>query len=279
VILPASAPVAITTHGALVTDVVARLRDAGCVFAEDEARILGEAATSDAHLEAMVRRRAAGDPLEHIVGWSEFAGLRIAVGPGVFVPRRRTELLAAEAAARCRPGSVVVELCCGAGAVAAVLAAAVADLELYAADIDPAAVGYARRNLGAARAVLVGDLFDALPVSLRGRLDVVVANAPYVPTDAIAMMPPEARDHEPLVALDGGSDGLDIHRRIAVATPDWLAPGGCLLIETGEGQAPIATALFAGCGLAARVVRSDELAATVVIGTRQQQGSRQHAVP
>jgi hypothetical protein len=125
------------------TDLVATLRGAGCVFAEDEARLLTAAARDDADLGRLVRQRVAGTPLEHLLGWVEFDGLRIAVEPGVFVPRRRTELLVREAAGRAPPRAVVVELCCGAGAVAAALTA-LATIEVYAVDVDPAAVRCAR---------------------------------------------------------------------------------------------------------------------------------------
>jgi len=268
------------------SDVVTRLRAAGCVFAEDEARLLIAAARTPAELAAMVERRAAGLPLEHVLGWAEFCGLRIAVDPGVFVPRRRTEFLVRQAAALAplaaghgrpavtRPRTVVLDLCCGAGAVAAALLAALDHVELHAVDLDPAAVRCARRNLAAAGAqVYEGDLYEPLPVALRGRIDVLVANVPYVPTEEIGLLPPEARIHEPRMALDGGADGLDILRRVTVAAPLWLAPGGHLLIETSEGQAPPATETFARLGLVPRVARSDELNATVVIGTRPATGS------
>jgi release factor glutamine methyltransferase len=248
--------------------VVARLRAAGCVFAEDEAALLIAAATG-AELEDMINRRVAGLPLEQILGWAEFCGLRIAVEPGVFVPRRRTEFLVDQAARLARRGAVVVDLCCGSGAVGAALAAAVAEIELYAADIDPAAVQCARRNLGADGEVFEGDLYQPLPAGLRGRVDLLVVNAPYVPTDAIRLMPLEARVHEPRVALDGGSDGLDVHRRVAAEATGWLAPGGHLLIETSKRQAPIALDMFARLGLVACVVNSDELEATVVIATAE----------
>src|SRR6266516_6515626 len=120
--------------------IVTRLRTAGCVFAEDEARMLIAAARTPADLAAMVDRRAAGQPLEHVLGWAEFCGLRIAVEPGVFVPRRRTEFLVRQAIrgnAWAHP--VVVDLCCGAGAVGAALVAALVGAELHAVDIEPAA--------------------------------------------------------------------------------------------------------------------------------------------
>ncbi|GAA5119781.1 putative protein N(5)-glutamine methyltransferase [Pseudonocardia adelaidensis] len=252
-----------------VADLIARLRAAGCVFAEDEARLLVDAARSSAELAEMVERRVAGLPLEHLLGWAEFAGRRVAVDPGVFVPRRRTELLAREAARRARSGAVVVDLCCGSGAVGVAVAAAVPGIELHAADVDPAAVRCARRNVGAVGGwVHEGDLDAPLPPTLAGRVGVLVANAPYVPTDAVGLMPPEARLHEPRVALDGGADGLDIQRRVAAAAPRWLAPDGHLLIETSERQAPHTAAAMAAAGLAAQVVQDADLDATVVVGRR-----------
>ncbi len=250
-------------------EVVARLRAGGCVFAEDEARLLLEAAGTPAELAELVERRVGGVPLEHLLGWVEFCGLRIAVDPGVFVPRRRTELLVREAAALVtRPGAVVVDLCCGSGAVGAALAAVLDSPEVYAIDIDAAAVACARRNLDAVGGrVLEGDLYEPLPASLRGRVDVLVANTPYVPSGSVAMMPPEARDHEPLVALDGGADGLDVQRAVAAQAATWLAPGGHLLIETSELQAPQLVETFEASGLASRIATSVDLQATVVIGS------------
>ncbi len=248
--------------------IVTRLRAAGCVFAEDEARLLISAARTPAHLAAMVDRRAAGLPLEHVIGWAEFCGLRIAVDPGVFVPRRRTEFLVRQAAALARPRAVVVDLCCGSGAVGAALVGALDPIELYAVDIDPAAVRCARRNVAVAGGqVYEGDLYEPLPAALRGRVDVLVANAPYVPTGAVGLLPPEARIHEPWVALDGGPDGLDVLRRVTAAAPLWLAPGGYLLVETSERQAPQLVETATRNGLIPRVASSDELNATIVIGT------------
>jgi release factor glutamine methyltransferase len=251
-----------------IDDVVLRLRAAGCVFAEDEAALLVEAAAGEgAVLDQLVAARVAGDPLEQLLGWVAFCGRRIAVGPGVFVPRVRTELLAERTLVLIEPGDVVVELCCGVAAVAAVLQDRGIVGELYAADVDPAAIGYARRNLSEPGVVLVGDLFDPLPSGLRGRIDVIVANAPYVPTEAIALMPREARDHEPLVALDGGSDGVDVQRRIIAETPGWLRAGGSLLIETGREQSVITAGEMRAVGLNVEVVVDDERDGTVVIGT------------
>ncbi|HLI36437.1 MAG TPA: putative protein N(5)-glutamine methyltransferase [Streptosporangiaceae bacterium] len=299
----------------------ARLRAAGCVFAEEEARLLISAARTPAELAAMTGRRAAGVPLEHVLGWAEFCGLRIAVDPGVFVPRRRTEFLVRQAAslgcraaaharqpaapagpaagraghaaatsrATCpggqapaipsqagvpggqvpgRPG-IVVDLCCGSGAVGAALAAALGPVELHAADIDPAAVACARRNVAdAGGQVHEGDLYEPLPAVLAGRVGILAANVPYVPAAEVGLLPPEARDHEARVALDGGADGLDVLRRVAAAAPLWLAPGGSLLAETSERQASRAAGILARAGLIAQVARCGELNATVVIGTK-----------
>lgn len=248
------------------TSIAARLRAAGSVFAEDETRLLTEEAGSEDDLEDMLSRRVAGEPLEYILGWAEFCGLRIAVAPGVFVPRRRTEFLVSQAVERCGPESVVVDLCCGTGAVGAALIEAVPGIELYASDLDAAAVQCASRNLGASEArVLHGDLFEPLPAGLRGRVDLLVANAPYVPTASIDLMPPEARLHEARIALDGGVDGLDVHRRLAVEARDWLAPGGSALIETSSAQAHRTAGLFANAGLSSRILHSPAHDATVIL--------------
>jgi release factor glutamine methyltransferase len=282
----------------------ARLRAAGCVFAEDEARLLIDAAPTPEALEGMARRRVAGLPLEHILGWAEFCGRRIAVDTGVFVPRLRTEFLVQEAAAlldarrldlprpdnihlddfhpdharqnhQCldsaRAGDavpVVVDLCCGSGAVGAALAALAGPIELHCADIDPLAVACARRNvLPLGGEVHEGDLYDPLPARLRGRVRVLAVNAPYVPSADIGTMPPEARLHEPRGCLDGGADGLEVQRRVVAGALQWLAPGGHVLIETSRRQASRTAGIFRRHGLAVRVLRSDALGATVVAGT------------
>jgi release factor glutamine methyltransferase len=164
--------------------VIARLRAAGCVFAEEEAAVLASTAASPAELDALVARRAAGEPLEQVVGWAEFAGLRVLVDPGVFVPRRRSEFLVEVAVVLAsRPQRtapcVIVDLCCGTGALGLAVAVRLGraasaaseasagrleGVELYAADLDPAAVACARRNVEPAGGhVYTGDLFGALP--------------------------------------------------------------------------------------------------------------------
>jgi release factor glutamine methyltransferase len=238
--------------------IVERLRAAGCVFAEEEAALLQEAARDAEHLEDLVRQRVDGLPLEHAVGWALFCGQRIVVAKGVFVPRHRTELLV-DLATDLKPATVV-DLCCGSGAVGAVLQHRLPAATVYAADIDPVAVACARKNL---MNVFEGDLFDALPAHLKGAIDVVVANVPYVPTDDIRFMPPEARDHEARVALDGGEDGLEVLRRVAAQAATWLRPGGHLLSETSERQAPAALAAFTAAGLDAELVTSEDTNAVV----------------
>ncbi len=275
-------------------EVVARLRAAGCVFAEDEARILRSSACDKAELTAMVDKRALGFPLEQVVGWAGFCGLRIEVDPEVFVPRRRTEFLVeqavflagqavflagqtvfpvGQAVALTSAGPIAVDLCCGSGAVGVALAARAKLGALYAADLDPVAVRCARRNLEPIGArVSQGDLYDALPPDLAGRVGIMTANVPYVPTGQFALLPAEARQHEARAALDGGLDGLEVARRVAAGAVDWLAPGGHVLIEISESQAPAAVAAFTRPGLSPRLVSSGELAATVVIATKTGKG-------
>lgn len=255
---------------------VDRLRAAGCVFAEDEAALLRAEAPDDAVLESWVRRRVAGEPLEVLVGWAEFAGMRVVVAPGVFVPRARTALLVREAVDHLsgRGGrgrgdngaGVVVDLCCGTGAVGLAVVTRVPGTVLHAVDLDPAAAACARTNLaGLGATVHEGDLDTPLPEDLRGQVDVMVANAPYVPTDAIAEMPPEARDHEARVALDGGADGLDVLRRVVAVAPHWLAPDGVVVVEVGRPQIATLTAVAREVGLVPRVVEDPELGATALV--------------
>jgi release factor glutamine methyltransferase len=250
---------------------VARLRAAGSVFAEEEAQLLLSAARTPAELAEMVEHRAAGVPLEPIVGWAEFCGLRIVVEAGVFVPRLRSSFLVERATALALPHPLVVDLCCGTGAIGVAVAATSGPVDLYAVDIEPAAVRCARRNvepLGGQ--VYQGDLFAPLPEELKGRVDLLLANAPYVPTAAIETMPPEARLHEPRIALDGGTDGLDVQRRVATGAATWLAPGGYLLMETSVRQAPACMRMLADAGLRPQLDRSEALDATVVVATPRQ---------
>jgi release factor glutamine methyltransferase len=254
--------------GAVAT-ATARLRAAGCVFAEDEAAVLTAAASDDTALEALVRRRAAGEPLEQVVGRADFCGVRVRLRPGVFVPRVRSELLvwmAAGAARRTRERPVVVDLCCGSGALGLALLHRVPGAELHAADVDAAAVACARDNLG--HRVHQGDLFDALPQRLRGRVDVLMANVPYVATRHLPLLPAEARLYEPATALDGGGDGLDVFRTVVAQAPAWLAPGGIVLSEITGAQAGAAVGAMRAAGLDATVTEDEDLDARVVRGRR-----------
>jgi len=272
--------------------VISRLRAAGCVFAEEEAAILLADATTPAELEARVARRVEGEPLEYIVGWAEFCGLRVSVTPGVFVPRQRTTLVVREALRVAPSRPVVLDLCCGAGAIGAAILDARPNAAVYAADIDPAATECARRTLAAlwveehreaagsswveehreaarleTRAqVVTGDLYEPLPASIKGTVDVLAVNAPYVPTDEIPFMPSEARDHEARAALDGGADGLALHRRVADGAGEWLTPGGHLIIETSERQASVTAGILESAGLSVSIVHDDEVDGTVVVG-------------
>lgn len=255
-----------------MSDLVERLRAAGCVFAEEEAALLEEAADGAA-LDSLVRRRVAGEPLELLLGWVAFDGLRVALDPGVFVPRQRTTFLVEVAAARLataagdRPGTVV-DLCCGSGALGLALAHRRPGVVLHATDDHPAATACAARNLApVGGTVHLGDLVTPLPAGLRGRVDTLLANVPYVPTAAVGSMPAESRDHEPRSTVDGGADGLDVLRRVAALAPAWLRPGGSVHSEVSTGQVEAALAALRAAGLAARVDHDEERDATVVSGT------------
>ncbi|WP_187977435.1 putative protein N(5)-glutamine methyltransferase [Mycetocola sp. JXN-3] len=251
-----------------VTD---RLRAAGCVFAAEEAALLAEAweVRGAAQTEALIRRRIAGEPLEQVLGWAAFLGLRVRLGSGVFVPRRRTEYLALRAIARSfeTPGAQILDLCTGSGAIALAVREHVPDARLIATDSDALALEWARQNLGTDIPLYLGDLYAALPPSLLGTFDVIVANAPYVPTDSIAGMPAEARDYEPTTALDGGHDGLSIHRRILADAARWLRPGGSLLIEISAAQLGTLREAFAAAGLRPHASHDPAREATVLEGT------------
>lgn len=252
--------------GPLEVALVLRLRAAGCVFAEDEARLLVGSGLRGVELEHLVQRRVMGEPLEHILGWVDFCGLRLAVGPGVFVPRQRSALLV-ECAAEVTPeGATVLDLCCGCGALGAALACLVGGIALHATDISSDAVGLARENLPAGAQCYEGDLFGALPAALRGTVHTLLCNSPYVPSDQLRTLPPEARLHEPRATLDGGADGLDIHRRVAAEARAWLRPGGHLLFEVSDEQETAGLGLLQEQGFRAWSRDRAEMGATVVIG-------------
>ena len=237
------------------------LAAAGCVSAAAEAAWLLEEAPDDDTLRRLVARRAAGEPLQYVIGWAPFGGLRLAVGPGVFVPRPETEGLADRAARHLRaagPRPVAVDLCTGSGAIACFLAAEVPGARVLATELDPGALAWARVNAERHGVeVLTGDLDAPLPAELAGRVGVLCANVPYVPSAAIATLPTDVRDHEPRLSLDGGPDGLDVFRRLAGRAGHWLAPGGRLFAEIGEDQAEAAATLLTAAGLAGVAVHQD----------------------
>jgi release factor glutamine methyltransferase len=272
------------TVGAALSRTAARLVAAGCVSAEAEARWLLEEVlalppgavgrqrreplplAAAGALEHMVARRVAGEPLQYVVGWAPFGPLRIRVGPGVFVPRPETELVADRAAAHLRAAAqrgagspaVAVDLCTGSGAIALLLADAVPAARVLATEVDADALEWAGSNLGGAGVeLLAGDLDEPLPAELRSRVDVLVTNVPYVPTAAMELLPRDVRAHEPTVALDGGPDGLDVLRRVVAAAGRWLAPGGWLVTEIGDDQADTAAGLVEAAGLVDVAVRPD----------------------
>jgi release factor glutamine methyltransferase len=249
--------------------IISRLRAAGCVFAEDEAQVIRGAARTPAELSEMVEQRTRGLPLEQVVGWAEFRGLRIFVEPGVFVPRLRSEFLVDTAVAlTATPRPLIVDLCCGTGALGLATAVKLANAELHAADLDPAAVQCARRNVEPAGGhVYEGDLFAPLPVTLRGRVTTLICNAPYVPTTEIPFLPAEARDYEHHVALDGGGDGLAVLRRAAGEASEWLAPGGRMLVETSERQSALMSDVMADGGLLPQVHGCEDFGSAVITGT------------
>jgi release factor glutamine methyltransferase len=191
----------------------------------------------------------------------------VTVVPGVFVPRRRTEGLVRAALDAAPEGGVLVDLCTGTGAVALALAHERPDLDLYAADLHPAAVGCAQVNLQGRAQVVMSDLFDSLPADLRGRVDTVTANVPYVPSGDLDLLPPEARDHEPTAAHDGGDDGLAVLRRLVHEARSWLASGGEVLVEVSRHQQAAARFAFATAGLRPRIALSDDDGTVVLAGT------------
>lgn len=207
---------------------------AGCVAPEDEAAELLVAAGGDAaRLEAMVGRRVAGEPLAWVTGTVRFAEQVLLVDRGVFIPRQQTALLVAVAVDLLPTAGVAIDLCTGTGAVAAALGRARPGARVAATDISPSACACAGRN---GVEVYPGDLDAPLPDRFRGTVDVVTAVAPYVPTDFIQFLPSDFRDHEPLLALDGGPGGVAVLERVVAAAARLLRPGGCLVVEVGADQ-------------------------------------------
>jgi release factor glutamine methyltransferase len=222
--------------------VVSALAEGGCVASAEEADALFLAADEGVGpIEELVARRLGGEPLAWVTGWVFFCGVRVQVNPGVFVPRPHTQPMAQRAVSLLPAFGIAVDLCTGSGAVAAVLGSADPHATVVGTDIDPVAVACARRNGVQA---LAGDLDEPLPPSLRGRVDVMTAVVPYVPTEELPFLPRDVLANEPRTALDGGPRGIAVLVRAAEAAARWLRPGGSVLLELGGDQAgEVATAL------------------------------------
>lgn len=235
--------------------VAARLAAAGCVAAEEEAKELMAVASDDAALETLIVRREDGEPLAWITGATEFCGKSVRIDAGVYVPRRQTEELARRAAAllveRDR-GAWAVDLCTGSGAIALTLMSLAPEARVVAVDSDQRAVRCAHRNGVSA---VVGDLGQPL---VRGAFDVVTAVAPYVPTADLRFLPRDVQRFEPLHTLDGGSDGLDLVRRIVASAAELLQPGGWLLTELGGEQDRVVAPILGASGFGPQVTWRDE---------------------
>jgi len=236
--------------------VTRRLTEAGSIAASEEADELIEAAGGDGDaLEVLVSRRTDGEPIAWLTGTVTFCGIILFVAPGVYVPRWQTEPMARRAASLLPSGGVGADLCTGAGAIAAVLAAAVPTARVVATELDSNAVRCARRN---GIEVFEGFLDDPLPPELEHRVDVLTAVGPYVPTDALHLLPRDVRTFEPRLALDGGVDGMDLLTEVALRSARWLGPGGWLLLELGGDQAGPTGHLLDGLGFEGLEVMVDE---------------------
>ena len=235
--------------------VLQALAEGGCVAPAEEADALFKASSEGVGpIEELVDRRLHGEPLAWITGSVLFCGVRVLVDPGVFVPRPHTQALARRATSLLPDGGIAVDLCTGSGAVAAVLGSAHPEATVVATDLDPLAVACAGRN--GVRA-LVGDLDEPLPPSLRGRVDVMTAVVPYVPTKELAFLPRDVLANEPRSALDGGPRGTTLLVRATEAAARWLRPGGSVLLELGGDQAGEVTTAFEKVGLSAIRVHRD----------------------
>ncbi len=193
-----------------------------------------------------VERRLRDEPLQYIEGTVDFGTVELLVDDRVLVPRPETEYLFELVTALIEDPAVIVDLCTGSGNLALALAAAHPDAEVYAVDLSPDAADVARSNAGANKLnvnVLVGDLFDPLPESLRGRVDLVVSNPPYLATRDLAGLPPEVLA-EPEMALVSGPRGDEVLGRIAQQAGDWLAPGGLIACEISEFHGDRIAAIF-----------------------------------
>jgi release factor glutamine methyltransferase len=234
--MPAILPGTLSDNGAVTLDeAVLALRAAGCIHAEDEAAVIWETYGDGSARASAVADRASGRPLEQVVGWSAFGPVRVALSPGVFVPRRRAEAILAPAVAQKPDARIVVDLGCGAGALAASLAVLLPSADVHGVDIDETALACARRTGGFH--VHHGSWWGGLPPGLEGRVDLAVAYLPHVPTAQLGNIHPDFRSNEPALSVDGGPDGLHPLREVLAGADAWLAPGGAFVTLLSCGQA------------------------------------------
>lgn len=254
-----------TDESESVAQLATRLREAGCLLPNEEARLLVESGATGARLSSMIDRRLAGEPVETVLGWVDFVGQRLVVQSGVFVPRRRTQLLAQTCLDLVPDTGVLVELCCGVAPVAAVVMAGAPTVEVHVADVSGLALECAQENVPLA-SHHQGDLYAALPDHLLGRVSVIAANAPHVPTAEMALMPREALAHEPRRALDGGPEGTQIQRLLVAEAAQWLAPAGVIALESGPDAADQVTTAMREVGLGVEVRDDPAVHGCVVLG-------------
>jgi release factor glutamine methyltransferase len=269
-------------HDAALRTVAATLAAAGIETPEVDARWLVDHVTEltgsctgcgAALLDGLVARRVAREPVQVIIGRTWFRELELACEAGVFVPRPETEVvagLAIDAARGAAPSPLVVEPCTGTGAIALSVAVEVPGARVVATDVDPSAVALARRNLDRVRAgtagatlvarevtVLEGDLLAPVEPELRGQVDVLVANPPYLPAADRGTWAPEVGDHDPDRALVGGRDGHEVVEALLAAAVDWLRPGGTVVLEIDERRGEDAAASARATGLTAVRIAPD----------------------
>lgn len=205
----------------------------------------------EAKVLELARRRASGEPLQYLTGVAAFRRLELEVGPGALIPRPETELVVERAIDLLRSGGIVVDVGTGSGAIALAIADERPDAKVWATDVSPSALEWARSNAKALELPVSfarGDLLDACPVGLAGRIDVVVANLPYVPTSDGARLPKDVVDHEPHEALFAGPDGLSAIAALARMAPRWLSSKGWLVLEIGHGQGALVRSMLEGLG-------------------------------
>lgn len=210
----------------------------------------------------LVQRRASGIPLQHLTGIAYFRTIEVAVGPGVFIPRPETEVMtgwAIDVLAGLDRAPVVVELCTGSGAIAKAIATEVPGAQVHTCELDPVAVQWAQRNLAGTGAHLVEqDMADAFG-ELAGSVDLVISNPPYIPLEAWESVEAQVRDHDPLLALFSGQDGLDALRVVARRAAQLLRPGGVVCAEHAEVQHEAVAQLFVDQGGFTSVVDRPDL--------------------